>query len=260
MPVTMKAKKMLDAQQYLNIVVGEKGATALLKHFNVAVHMYAVILTPKDAPEKSVYVNTMVSSDKVLAKKATTANLLLAKSKIIKAAGLAVENTLQPISDVVAQSPEIQTIVKDASYYQEALKKAETQQKLWSGAAHNALDTSNVKVHLMQATKLGQPVKGTGANSPPYYLIAASDNIKIAARLNNSVLSVRVEGKPSTEVKKQMTMMGLDASTNHWSNHFELGPLPLERVLGSILYGLNESWTMRVDNAEQLKKAMRVSG
>lgn len=113
----------------------------------------------------------------------------------------------------------------------------------------------NAVIPLIQATALGQKVKGTNAESV-YRAIALGKTVKVAVRLQGSSLSLRAEGPFKNSDKVALTTMGFKESTQgHWSSHFDLQGVPLERVVGGVLLA-NIDFDDKVQSAKQLKETL----
>lgn len=128
-------------------------------------------------------------------------------------------------------------------------------------AAPPKVDGSKLpKVKLRDAEAVGQPVGGTGSSST-YYVIALTPTLRMAARLvpGENKLSVRVEGAVTPAEQKTLLAMGVEkTSDHHWSCHFFLDKVPLERVIGAVVFGSGFDWIDKVENAQQLKAVLHV--
>jgi hypothetical protein len=113
------------------------------------------------------------------------------------------------------------------------------------------------KVALIDATAVGQKVEGTSASST-YYTVALASNFKVAARLASDKVSVRVEGSPSPAEQQQLTAMGLSKSpSGHWSTHFGIESVPVERVLGAVLMSIGAKYLRKVESAAEVAEALK---
>lgn len=109
-------------------------------------------------------------------------------------------------------------------------------------------------IKLENATALGQKVAGTSPGSI-YHVIALNPRVKLAARLKGENLSLRAEGAQMTTAERQgLAKLGMDftASGNYFSTHFELGDVPLARVLGAFLMGSGIAFNLQIKSAQEL--------
>ena len=97
---------------------------------------------------------------------------------------------------------------------------------------------SGSRLKLKDATRLYQPVHGTGDNSR-YFLIAATDDLKIACRYQGSKMSVRVEGD-IPKYKHRLIAVGFAVSNvQYTSMHLKIDDDTLAaKTIGSIIIGL----------------------
>lgn len=93
-------------------------------------------------------------------------------------------------------------------------------------------------VKLSDAEFLYQKVKGTSSGSI-YRVIALSDSLRIAARVHESVVSIRVEGvngNISSEDSKALGKVGLlGKGVDYMSGHFTCLKCPPKRLIGAVL-------------------------
>lgn len=97
-------------------------------------------------------------------------------------------------------------------------------------------------VQLRQATQMYQPVAGTSAGSR-YYVVAANEDLRVAARFSGGTLSVRVEGKGWDKYKSQLSAAGfgkVSTSKQYASLHLDVGhdKVMASKTLGAVLLGL----------------------
>jgi hypothetical protein len=94
---------------------------------------------------------------------------------------------------------------------------------------------------LRDATAMYQPVTGTSKNSR-YFLVAANDSLRVAARLQGTSLSVRIEGPNWKANVDKILAAGIDnvhGEKEYASIHVASGdPVLLNKALGAILFGL----------------------
>ncbi len=112
---------------------------------------------------------------------------------------------------------------------------------------------SGTPVRLKDANQIYQAVKGTDSTSR-YFVVALSDDLKIAARLLGTKLSVRVEG----DVQKHATQLGqlgmmVNADKGYASVHMICDTENLlRRAIGSVLTGLDIEFTTGVPKVSLL--------
>ena len=95
---------------------------------------------------------------------------------------------------------------------------------------------------LIEARALYTPVHGTSPTSR-YFLIAASEGLRVAARWNNAGLSMRVEGKDLVALDSDLTNAGFEKKGEaHWSIHVKGGDTMIRKTVGAMLFALNEPW------------------
>ena len=93
---------------------------------------------------------------------------------------------------------------------------------------------------LADAVQMYQPVRGTSTGSV-YAVVALSDSMKVAARVTDAKLSMRIEGTclESPKLVAKMEEMGFTPTKgSHYSMHMACGEVPADRVIGAILGGL----------------------
>lgn len=93
---------------------------------------------------------------------------------------------------------------------------------------------------LQTATRMYEPVRGSSKGSR-YFLIAANAELRVAARLKNHSLSLRIEGPCFVEHKQRISQVGVtNVNTNYASMHLEVqGSLvTANKAVGAILLGL----------------------
>jgi hypothetical protein len=108
-------------------------------------------------------------------------------------------------------------------------------------------------IPLKQATKMYQPVKGTDPGSR-YFAIAYGSGIAVAVRITNMV-SIRVEGNLTSEIKNTFHKMGIQDNGTYLSGHFDAkgsNVIP-ERVVGAVLMGSGLEFTSPMPNLTYIK-------
>lgn len=100
------------------------------------------------------------------------------------------------------------------------------------------METAN-RVKLAQATKLYQPVSGSGASSR-YFVIAIADGLKIAARFAGGKLSIRAEGEKLANYASLLSELSLSGNgSKHYSVHLSAeDEATAGKVIGAVLAGL----------------------
>jgi hypothetical protein len=109
-------------------------------------------------------------------------------------------------------------------------------------------------VKLSEAEVIGQAVNGTSPGSI-YYLVAANDRVKVAARSHGNELSLRCEVKPlanATELKA-FKASGIAWNGNYGSMHLDTSGVPVHRVLGAFIYGLGLPFDRVLTPGEPIK-------
>ena len=96
-------------------------------------------------------------------------------------------------------------------------------------------------IKLRDATRMYEPVQGSSPNSR-YFLVAANQDLRIAARYKGTSLSVRIEGPSWAKHKHQIAACGFDnvqVDKGYASIHLHVGdPITASKALGAILLGL----------------------
>lgn len=103
-------------------------------------------------------------------------------------------------------------------------------------------------VDLLQAEKIFQPVASSGAGSR-YFLMARTEDLKVAARLTGKKLSVRVAGKTWSKVKKTVEKSKAfshsyaSVKTGYASMHCTVGDVEVASMtLAAVLASLSSAW------------------
>jgi len=110
-------------------------------------------------------------------------------------------------------------------------------------------------IDLKAAQALGQKVHGTSTGSV-YYTIAVGADVKVAARVQGTSISLRAEwtGNPQDELKK-LAEMGMQMKSGYASWHFDANTVPVPRVIGAFLMGAGIAWKAAVLNGGELVTA-----
>jgi len=128
-----------------------------------------------------------------------------------------------------------------------------------SGSSWLTFDIKQMKtaplVRLMEATHMYQPVSGSSEGSR-YFMVAASLQIKMAARYRNNQLSMRLEG----DFHKYKALKGLSdfeiKSDNHASLHTEITDAKLAaKTLGAVMLDLDIMFETPIPNFYIIKAA-----
>jgi hypothetical protein len=95
--------------------------------------------------------------------------------------------------------------------------------------------TSKV-IPLTDASHLYQPVRGTSPGSK-YFLVGIAGDLKVAARVMGSTVSIRVVGT-SPGAKQRFIEVGMEDKGDHLSAHFEATPSATpHKIIGAVLLG-----------------------
>ena len=97
-------------------------------------------------------------------------------------------------------------------------------------------------VQLRIATQMYQPVKGSSAGSR-YFVVAANQELRIAAKWESGALAIRIEGPKWEKAKAKITDCGfttIDPKKGYASLHLSVGndPILAGKTLGAVLMGL----------------------
>ena len=98
-------------------------------------------------------------------------------------------------------------------------------------------------VQLRNAAMMYQPVKGSSTSSDRYFVVAANQELRIAARLSSGTLSVRIEGPAWEKQKPKIASAGfttIDVVKGYASLHLKVGsdPVLAGKTLGAVIMGL----------------------
>lgn len=97
---------------------------------------------------------------------------------------------------------------------------------------------SSERVKLEDATALYQPVFGTDPHSK-YFCIGIADGLKVAARINQENVSLKVVGPRIKEIEKQLTALGFSGKeAGHWSAHITCSHTTPHKLIGAVLLGI----------------------
>jgi uncharacterized protein YdhG (YjbR/CyaY superfamily) len=104
-------------------------------------------------------------------------------------------------------------------------------------------------IDLKDAEVVGQKVHGT-SNGSIYICVAVSQNLKVACRLESTNLSVRVEWKtPLSDMElTRLKVNSLSVKKDYASVHLDTSGVPVERVLGAVLFGLGLKFDQQVQS------------
>jgi hypothetical protein len=131
--------------------------------------------------------------------------------------------TPTPAPSKVTADPYLQAIVKHYPL-------TETQMKV------------TAPIPLADAEGLYRPVRGSSPGTI-YHLIGVWPTMKMAARLKDSSVSLRVEGKPNPAQSKALKELGFDQKGDYWSSHsLKVANLTVvQRYVGCIIASLEGS-------------------
>ena len=98
-------------------------------------------------------------------------------------------------------------------------------------------------VQLRNAGMMYQPVKGSSAGSDRYFVVAANQELRIAAKWESGALAIRIEGPKWEKAKAKITDCGfttIDPKKGYASLHLSVGndPILAGKTLGAVLMGL----------------------
>jgi hypothetical protein len=127
----------------------------------------------------------------------------------------------------------------------------------WPSFDMKALKTA-APIKLRDATQMYQPVKGSSPNSR-YFLVAANDDLRIAARYKGASLSVRIEGPAWEKHSPSIKACGFDnvqPEQGYASIHLHVAdPVIAGKALGAILLGLGVELQTPIPNLAVIKDA-----
>jgi hypothetical protein len=114
-------------------------------------------------------------------------------------------------------------------------------------------------VKLRNAVMLYQPVDGSSAGSR-YFMVAASQDVRVGARLTNAQLSIRIEGPAWSKYAHTIAALGFDTvnkSKDYASVHLSVGNdlVAANKTLGAILMGLGIPLETPIPNLKWIKVA-----
>lgn len=102
---------------------------------------------------------------------------------------------------------------------------------------------TGAKVPLINATRLYQPVNGSGGGSR-YFAVALSNELKMAVRWKNAnSLSVRFEGLQLNKYAKALEDAGLTVGGSHASTHLHPNsPTQARKAIGALMLAIPVQW------------------
>ena len=110
----------------------------------------------------------------------------------------------------------------------------------WAKFERKKMFTST-PVKLREATQMYQPVYGTSSGSR-YFVVAANDDLRVAARIEAGTLSIRIEGPHWVKHAKAIAAFGftnVNADKGYASMHLNVGDMAAGRkALGAVIAGL----------------------
>lgn len=134
---------------------------------------------------------------------------------------------------------------------------AKASQTAWSVFDTKQLTTAE-PVKLRDATMMYQPVRGSSAHSR-YFMVAANQDLRVAARYKGSSLSVRIEGPAWEKYKHKIATCGFDnisLEKGYASLHLAVPDDVLAgKTLGAVLLGLGVPLETPVPDLSVIKDA-----
>jgi hypothetical protein len=139
-----------------------------------------------------------------------------------------------------------------------AVQQAAVQPAQIAGGKWPMFDPKKLKIapliKLRDATHMYQPVSGTSHGSR-YFLVAANDGVRVAARLAGGTLSVRIEGDAWKQHQAAILACGFDnhgAAKDYTSLHVTVGDNSVlaNKTLGAILTGLGIPFETPIPNVK----------
>lgn len=109
-------------------------------------------------------------------------------------------------------------------------------------------------IKLRDATQMYQPVQGTSHGSR-YFLVAANDGVRVAARLQGGTLSIRIEGNTWKQHQAAILACGFDnhgPAKDYTSLHVTVGANAVlaNKTLGAVLTGLGIPFETPIPNVK----------
>lgn len=247
----------------------DKGVIFTFEFFNVRAHYQGQLLASADLPVTMVKIlEDKITAEQKLALAKVTKKLINDTLHATAKMGLAVltipkKKTSSPSEGV--------KIVLDTKSYEAALKSGsagiakavKTAAKATAEVTKSFADLANgmskdKPMALAKAMELGQAVYGSEANS--IYRVAGyrTAGPRLAVRFHPGNAHFRVEGPLDLSDKKRLADVGfkMKSGTGHspsyWSLHMSIGSIPRVRVLGAVLFDLNEVFPMHVNSLAEV--------
>lgn len=264
MPVEIKMKNSSGNDQLFlklppNGVSMYKAACAAGVEFTLAFYSVTANMSKFGIPNKSV---TLPASTTSLMKgttdpvtfEASAVQLIALLNEVTEAvSGGASSGTVT--GSMSSKMPSFQTVPKAAvgNGSQTSYKVPESKAAPSTPAGEEPKPTST-PIRLREAEAIGQPVRGSSGGSI-YYTVAISNRVKLAARvIGHGKVSIRAEGLPSDYEVQRLEACGMSkAGAEHWSIHFDQSNVPVSRILGAFVMGLEIDFQRQVTNANQIK-------
>jgi hypothetical protein len=128
---------------------------------------------------------------------------------------------------------------------------------LWPLFDLNKLKTA-VTAKLRDASKMYQPVRGTSAGSR-YFVVGGNPDLRIAARLQDGTLSIRIEGPAWKKHQSSLQGVGFDMhldAKDYASVHLSVGDnmVLANKTLGAVLLGLGVQLETPLPNLKFIKE------
>lgn len=130
---------------------------------------------------------------------------------------------------------------------------AEMLQPLSQPPKPKAKPTASI-VKLQDAQAIGQKVLGTSSGSI-YTVMALSERVKLAARINGQALSIRAEFNNATDAEKEALLkVGMKATgKDYYSVHMDAQSVPVGRIVGAFLMDCEITFNEQIHNIKELK-------
>jgi hypothetical protein len=160
----------------------------------------------------------------------TATELLAIRQSVEAAIKMALESTGGPAPKPVPGTYSVETEASDKVIFTATLAQD-------GGVKVSATNPKiAAPVPLKDATSMYQPVKGTSPGSR-YFVVAMNPRIKVAARIEGTTVSVRVEGNPLPSEVAGLSQVSLNKGGDYYSGHFQCGNVSPTRVVGAVLLG-----------------------
>lgn len=123
------------------------------------------------------------------------------------------------------------------------------------GVSNPAVKISTSPIPLASAQAIYQPVRGTSEKSI-YWTVGIGPRIKMAIRHKPNTLSVRVEGSINDTERQALVDLGFGDNGTYLSCHFNLGAVPVERILGVLFFHPQLAINSKIPSLADLNSAI----